>query len=473
MDLSQIFAVLTQADQQAQANSPYSGFENVSNQFAPVFGKLAASGDYGLGETLGGSFLNGMFGGAMHGLNQDWTANQNQMAQDTLFKLWGGKDAARPDGMDAGVYNKVSGYGKLFSAQRDMENQQLDQKANRDFELEIAKTMVSEAVKNPYSTQSQQILQKYSTQSQQILQKYGFGGGEVPQPMTEPSAARSLSSPMAQPPATPGSGDFGANPLDLGTYLNADSRALSAQSQMPGFAPSAPQPAAKTMEDYLRQYQGNSSVAEAAMKRDMEAPDRYLSIEDSIRTQFLAQKPVQDFMEISKQFAVLQSAEKDKSIISDLDYAYSIARILDPNSVVRESEAGMVIDSQAIVPGTLARINSMLTGDPALRPQIRSELLDLAQRHYETQKGVVDALSNGFKSIVQERGGNPDRAIIIPQAMVQPRQMGSLPSDSGAGGGDRQAAALKELAKQYPPTLEGRVAFKDAAAKLMGGNGTP
>ncbi|MEQ1519716.1 MAG: hypothetical protein ABL936_00425 [Aestuariivirga sp.] len=77
--------------------------------------------------------------------------------------------------------------------------------------------------------------------------------------------------------------------------------------------------------------------------------------------------------------SMLRSVE-DPSAMADLDFIYGLAKILDPTSVVRESEAGMVIDSQGIGPQMLGTLNKMLSGEQALTRETRLNLFKVAAR---------------------------------------------------------------------------------------------
>lgn len=91
---------------------------------------------------------------------------------------------------------------------------------------------------------------------------------------------------------------------------------------------------------------------------------------------------VQSYNVLAGTIGSLAGAVYDDSKVSDLDFVYGVAKALDPTSVVRESEAGMVIDAQGMAPSLLARING-IWGGGALLPQQRLELLALVKRRAE------------------------------------------------------------------------------------------
>ena len=78
----------------------------------------------------------------------------------------------------------------------------------------------------------------------------------------------------------------------------------------------------------------------------------------------------------------------DPSSMADLDFVYGMAKIFDPGSVVRESEMGMVIDSQSMPATIKGRLEKILNGEAVLQPQARKDLVRAAAtrvQEYRTQ----------------------------------------------------------------------------------------
>lgn len=163
---------------------------------------------------------------------------------------------------------------------------------------------------------------------------------------------------------------------------------------------------------------GDETAARALFERDITKPDRVQTTEEKLRSQYLSQKVVQDFGEISKQFAALQQSVNDPNAASDLDFTYGVARVLDPGSVVRETEQGLIVNSTGIPQALLAQVNKALTGKAGLGPELRQALLDLVGRRYEIQKGAVDLLSKEYGNLALQAGGSPGNVTITPQAPI-------------------------------------------------------
>lgn len=191
-------------------------------------------------------------------------------------------------------------------------------------------------------------------------------------------------------------------------------------------------------DDLAQKYRGNEALIEADLKRQIETPDRNKATEDALRTQLLGQKAIQNFTEISKQYSVLQQAYADPTAVSDLDYTFGVMKILDPESIVRESEQGQIIQSGSIPSALLGQMNKIIQGKAVLKDDLRRSMLDLAQRRYEISKGIAESLSSEFERMATERGANPANVAVIPQASVLNRAPGAPPGavDTGrtAGG---------------------------------------
>lgn len=125
------------------------------------------------------------------------------------------------------------------------------------------------------------------------------------------------------------------------------------------------------------------------------------SAADSLRKELNTNKELADFGEVKNRVQVLQQAVKDPTSVADLDFVYSVAKVLDPASVVRESEGQMVIDSQSLPASLLGRLNKAAQGGSALD---RKALYDLVERHYSSRRGTVEKILDRYTDIAGRRG---------------------------------------------------------------------
>lgn len=108
---------------------------------------------------------------------------------------------------------------------------------------------------------------------------------------------------------------------------------------------------------------------------------------------------------------VLQSmaaAVDDTTAMADLDFVYGMAQIFDPESVVRESEMGMVIDSQSMPAAIKGRLEKILNGEAALGPQARRDLVEASKRRVQQYRTQAEGEAKQFSGIAERNRINPE-----------------------------------------------------------------
>ena len=129
--------------------------------------------------------------------------------------------------------------------------------------------------------------------------------------------------------------------------------------------------------------------------------DPRLASADKFRNELLNNKDIAAFSDVRDRMKVLQKAMVDPSSVADLDFYVGIAKILDPGSVVRQSEGQAVIESSSIPAAILGQLNKAINGKSAVP---RSELYALAQRHYDVRSGRVASILDDYAERAKARG---------------------------------------------------------------------
>jgi hypothetical protein len=158
------------------------------------------------------------------------------------------------------------------------------------------------------------------------------------------------------------------------------------------------------------------------------------SIATGLRKELAGNTELANFGDVRDRILVLQKALNDPRATSDLDFVYGVAKILDPGSVVRESETGMVIDSNSIPAATLGVLNKYTSGQAALDPKLRAGLFDLAKRHYDTRGARVSSILDKYQVLAEKDKIDP--ADVLPftkesltlSEMVQPEIQSGVPA---------------------------------------------
>lgn len=135
--------------------------------------------------------------------------------------------------------------------------------------------------------------------------------------------------------------------------------------------------------------------------------DPRLGLADTLRKEIIGNKEIIDFKDVRNKIGVLQKAMLDNRSVSDLDFIYGVAKVLDPGSVVRESDSGMVIDSASIPAATLGYLNKYVNAGTGLDSKQRVALFDLAKRHLDTRKERVSSIIDDYSELAGRRGLNP------------------------------------------------------------------
>jgi len=132
-----------------------------------------------------------------------------------------------------------------------------------------------------------------------------------------------------------------------------------------------------------------------------------MSQEDTLRKEYLAQ--TKDFSSAVRQFSILDTIAADSTGATDMALVFTYMKILDPTSVVRDSEFGLAAstDLSTFENISLNTINKILNGQTVLTPKQRATLISAARGAtlgaYKAYEGVRD----GFENIVKVRGLEP------------------------------------------------------------------
>jgi hypothetical protein len=145
-----------------------------------------------------------------------------------------------------------------------------------------------------------------------------------------------------------------------------------------------------------------------------------MSFDDAakLRTELKNSDVVKKAQESVPIFNSMVASAKSGERASDIDFLYGIAKVFDPDSVVRDSENRLVIKNSSNLPDQLvAMINSAATGAPALTPEMRRGLLSVSYtRVQQYEKALGDTLGH-YKGIVERNRGRAED-VIPPVAKI-------------------------------------------------------
>lgn len=142
-------------------------------------------------------------------------------------------------------------------------------------------------------------------------------------------------------------------------------------------------------------------------KQDM-TPYQRIQLEGGLRDDFRADSKTYD--EIRRQHGLITTALKDKSAAGTLAAATSFMKMLDPGSVVRESELGMALASTGVTDRIMNYANVIQSGK-VLTEQQRNEFASLTNEFLRAAQAEHDKRKNFYRQTATEYGLNPSRII--------------------------------------------------------------
>ena len=158
-----------------------------------------------------------------------------------------------------------------------------------------------------------------------------------------------------------------------------------------------------------------------------QAQNNVLNNAGKLRDDFSALSPVKAYREAMPIYQSMVETAPRNSKASDLNLVYGLAKIFDPNSVVREGEMVMVKNTSALPDWLVGTING-LNGGAQLQPDTRSAIMSEAKSRVDNYKATHDAYAEHFGQIA-DRYGIPRNDVIVatpappPASSAPPQRM--------------------------------------------------
>jgi rRNA processing protein Krr1/Pno1 len=134
-----------------------------------------------------------------------------------------------------------------------------------------------------------------------------------------------------------------------------------------------------------------------------------------------------DYNQLSKTFILVRDAHQrvmasanDPSAAGDLALIFNYMKVLDPTSVVRESEFAQAAQTGAFGERIKAAVQKVISGE-RLSDATRRDFLDRSERLYQAAEQNQSDLENRFKGISERSGVNPEN-VIIPYRTSKPKK---------------------------------------------------
>ena len=133
--------------------------------------------------------------------------------------------------------------------------------------------------------------------------------------------------------------------------------------------------------------------------------------ENTLRSQYLDK--TKDYTGIAQAFSKVESAAKDPSAAGDLSLIFGYMKILDPASVVRETEFANAQNAAGVPDQIRNMYNRALRGERLGEAQ-RDDFVNSAKKLVVSQKGQLDNLNKQYTDIATSYQLDPTKIIVDP-----------------------------------------------------------
>lgn len=160
----------------------------------------------------------------------------------------------------------------------------------------------------------------------------------------------------------------------------------------------------KAMEDQFKQ-------GEEQRKQDAGKSEKSFTQEKAVRNEYETQPAVKSYRTVVPMLESAKDAQTRPTRAADLNLVYAFAKLMDPDSVVRESETAGVVATASVADRVSAYVGQ-LNGQPMLNPDVRAKLIDELDSRFRSLKESNDVLAQQYSDIAKAYGLDPARVVI-------------------------------------------------------------
>ncbi len=186
---------------------------------------------------------------------------------------------------------------------------------------------------------------------------------------------------------------------------------------------------AYTGEERVRYQNGMSPSDQVSIENSMRADRRARDANDiaagrkvidtstGLRKEFDDLPEVRSYKKALPAFTAIEGAVKRNTTQSDINIVYGLAKLYDPDSVVREGEYATVANSPN-VPERVKGWVQYVAGGGRLTPQVKNEIMAEARGRMKSYEDPYTAARQNFTTISQNSGADP--SLIFPSEHRSP-----------------------------------------------------
>lgn len=159
----------------------------------------------------------------------------------------------------------------------------------------------------------------------------------------------------------------------------------------------------------MRQQELNARMAELAQANQGEAAAELRALD----SRYQANPIVKDSNTVAQSVGRVFAAAEDASAAGDLALIFNYMKVLDPGSVVRESEFATAENAGSVPERIRAQYNKVLQGE-RLSEEIRADFVDRAGRLAREQQKQLETVNSRWSQIATDAGADPSLIIYDP-----------------------------------------------------------
>lgn len=182
---------------------------------------------------------------------------------------------------------------------------------------------------------------------------------------------------------------------------------------------------------YLRIKAQEEAIRQASNRAAANADNKDTAEESRMRREYLSNPAVKGFNDVDGSYQAIASNPATDGP-SQQAFVYQFSKLLDPGSVVRETEYAMSAANAGKINQALQYANSLAEGKP-LTPQQIAQMKQVADGIMQSYRAKVDGVNKYYSGIAQRKGFRPEDVVADTYAM-NPRPA-SMPAAVAPGKG--------------------------------------
>lgn len=200
----------------------------------------------------------------------------------------------------------------------------------------------------------------------------------------------------------------------LGLAQDAEARKASALEKTLGF------------KEQQARDQKAAADARAAAKRVADAQDK----EEGLRKEYTGNTAYKQAQAAVAGLRQIEAAQNNG--IGDIQRIFAFVNLIDPGSVVRDSDVA-TLGRAGGLPGQAQAMFNQLTAQGSLSEDVRRQIVESARSIKQARIGSADAVKETLRGIATQYGINPDRVFIPLESAASSRAVSVPPAGPGTG----------------------------------------